>query len=98
MSSNFDFLVLLEEPSKKMYSGVSKKQKFYLLKGYYEHLRSKILDWVEELDLKDDIIEISESYMFNTLFVKARKDIKKKFEKAPGVKDITTNDSVLQLN
>ena len=72
----FNYVLSLKEIDNKLLAGINLSQKYYLSKGYYEQCRIDVLDFLVANSLFDQIENVSDSSLFNTLFISCKSDIK----------------------
>ncbi|MGD8398256.1 MAG: hypothetical protein PVG11_05315 [Anaerolineae bacterium] len=81
-------MLTLERPEQEKMRGFDRAQKYRALKSSASGIREELVRWIEEHGLTEDVAEIGEPTVFNTLFVTSTPSAASQLAKAPGVLDV----------
>lgn len=83
-----DVILTLERPSSESLNGMNRGEKVKVLSSNSEQLRTELLKWLDEQGLSNEVDEVGEATIFNTLFVKITSHAAEMICKAPGVTEV----------
>jgi hypothetical protein len=81
-------MLTLERPEHDTMRGFDRAQKYRALKSSASGIREALVRWIEEHGLAEDVAEIGEPTVFNTLFVTSTPSVASQLAEAPGVLDV----------
>lgn len=81
--------VVLERPSSEELAHHSRAEKYNALRNNTARLKEKLIAWIEEQGLSEEISQIGEPTAFNILFVTCTPKVVKKLTQAPGVVSVS---------
>jgi hypothetical protein len=81
-------MLTLERPSAEQLTKYNRAQKYAALKSSASEIRSQLVRWIDEHGLSEDVAQVGEPTVFNTLFVTSTPGAAEQLGKAPGVVDV----------
>ncbi|MGD8791868.1 MAG: hypothetical protein PVF47_04895 [Anaerolineae bacterium] len=81
-------MLTLERPSAEQLTKYNRAQKYAALKSSASEIRSQLVRWIDEHGLSEDVAQVGEPTVFNTLFVTSTPGAAEQLGKAPGVVNV----------
>jgi hypothetical protein len=78
-------MVTLERLPSEQLASFNRKQKYTRLRSYASGLREKLVEWIEQEGLAEQVAQVGEPTVFNALFVTCTPGVAERLVQAPGV-------------
>jgi hypothetical protein len=86
--------VQLERPSPKALGQYDRAQKYRILRDNTSQTRDKLIAWIEDQGLSDEVYRIGDPTAFNLLFIDATPEVAERLAKAPGVVSVSASEDI----
>lgn len=87
-------VVTLQRPSAEELAHCTRAEKYHRLREHHGQVRTRLLHWIDEHGLSDEVIQVSEPTAFNTLFVVGTRHAIDELSRAPDVLHIAEDGDV----
>lgn len=86
--------VQLERPSPKALGQYDRAQKYRILRDNTSQARDKLIAWIEDQGLSDEVYRIGDPTAFNLLFIDTTARVAERLTKAPGVVGVSASEEI----
>jgi len=86
--------VQLERPSPKALGQYDRAQKYRILRDNTSQARDKLIAWIDDQGLSDEVYRIGDPTAFNLLFIDATAKVAERLAKAPGVVSVSASEDI----
>lgn len=93
-SSLFTFMLTLARPPADELKHQDRGRKYLYLKQSAYQIREQLVAWIDENGLSDDVAQVGQPTVFNTLFVTSTRRAAEQLTRAPGVVDVAPSGEV----
>jgi len=87
-------VVTIERPDAKALAQCSRAEKYRRLREHNGQMRTRLLNWIDEHGLSEEVLQVSEPTAFNTLFVVATRHALDELSQAPGVVQVAEDGDI----
>ena len=87
-------VVTIERPDAKALAHCNRAEKYRRLREHNGQMRTKLLNWIDERGLSEEVLQVSEPTAFNTLFVVATRHALDELSQAPGVVQVAEDGDI----
>ncbi len=87
-------VVTIERPAAEALAQYSRAEKYRRLREHNEQMRTRLLNWINERGLSEEVRQVSEPTAFNTLFVVATQHALDELSQAPGVVQVAEDGDI----
>lgn len=84
--------VMLERPSSEELVQHDRAAKYQLLRSNTAELRGRLIAWIEEQGLSEEVSRVGEATVFNMLFVVCTPRVAEELTRAPGVVSVSPSE------
>ncbi len=97
-SDMINVMVTLERPPSKELANYNRGQKYAFLRENATRIRERLVEWIQEQGLSEEVARVGEATVFNALFVTCTPGAAELLTQAPGVLSVTpTGDFKVDL-
>jgi hypothetical protein len=86
--------VQLERPSPKALDQYDRAQKYRILRDNTSQARDKLIAWIDDQGLSEEVYRIGDPTAFNLLFIDATASVAERLAKAPGVVSVSASEGM----
>lgn len=87
-------VVTIERPDAKALAHCNRAEKYRRLREHNGQMRTRLLNWIDEHGLSEEVLQVSEPTAFNTLFVVATQHALDELSQAPGVVQVAEDGDI----
>jgi hypothetical protein len=87
-------VVTIERPDAEALAQCSRAEKYRRLREHNGQMRTRLLNWIDEHGLSEEVLQVSEPTAFNTLFVVATQHALDELSQAPGVVQVAEDGDI----
>lgn len=87
-------VVTLQRPSAEELAHCTRAEKYHRLREHNGQVRTRLLHWIDEHGLSDEVIQVSEPTVFNTLFVVGTRHAIDELSHAPDVLHVAEDGDI----
>ncbi len=87
-------VVTLQRPSAEELAHCTRAEKYRRLREHNGQVRTRLLHWIDEHGLSDEVIQVSEPTVFNTLFVVGTRHAIDELSHAPDVLHVAEDGDI----
>lgn len=88
-------VVTLQRPSSRELACCDRAEKYRRLREHNGQVRKRLLNWIDEHGLRDEVIQVSEPTVFNTLFVIGTRHAISELSQAPDVIQVSEDGDII---
>ena len=87
-------VVTFQRPDARELAHCTRAEKYRRLREHNGQMRTKLLNWIDERGLSEEVLQVSEPTAFNTLFVVATRHALDELSQAPGVVQVAEDGDI----
>lgn len=87
-------IVTLQRPSAEELAHCTRAEKYHRLREHNGQVRARLLHWIDERGLSNEVIRVSEPTAFNTLFVEGTRHAINELAHAPDVLHVAEDGDI----